>query len=775
MTDTSATSDLQPTLPIATRTWAMGAGGAACLGLSMLVAVPPLAAILWVAGAGALAGAIAVVLQARVAKAGTDAACRAVAAVAAVEVEREDGAALILTDAAGRTLWRNLVAAERLGLIQGGRVGSALADLVAAPDAVVRDLSAQASRGGTASRSAGGWTVAVRDAGGGRRLWRVSETLSDPAGEVPRLTLDPGGRVTGISRAAERLLGRAPGRLQDVLADPPLQDGGLHAVRTATGTEARRLHRVGDEVWMFPPGTAPAAPDAALLEALPLATLKIGAGGVVTLANQKACRLLDRDRLEGAPLPRLVEGLGRPIAEWIRDAQEGRYLDRTEVLKVAGVSPDRYLQVTLGRVSDGDAGDGSGTGTGPIDSNGTAVLAVLSDATEMKSLEAQFVQGQKMQAVGQLAGGIAHDFNNLLTAIGGHCDLLLLHREESDPDYADLQQIRHNSNRAAGLVGQLLAFSRRQPMTPDTIDVRNAMSDVAHLLNRLTGEKVRMVLDHGNDMAAIRADIRQLDQVMMNLVVNARDAMPDGGTVEIQTRRRRLTTPLVRDRAEVPVGDWVTISISDEGTGIPEDQLKKVFEPFFTTKKVGEGTGLGLSTVYGIVKQSGGFVFVDSRVGEGTRFTLWFPAEDPSSVSPADDAPAAAAAHPVLSGSVLLVEDEAPVRAFAARALRLRGLTVHEAASGEEALQILSAPGFEADVFVTDVIMPGLDGPAWVSEALKDRPSARVVFVSGYAEEGLAVRRDEVPASVFLPKPFTLGQLTETVAAQLALPGPGGH
>ena len=696
---------------IGTRAWAIAGAGGLCVLVAVLLADLPLAATLGAAGAGvALAGLVVLVVQ-RLAAADEAAAVRLIAASAG---ESERPAAL--TDAAGRTIWRNAAFAARLGgAARQTPLAEALSGIFAAPDRVAADLIARAAMGGdaggdAATAASSGWTVAVRAAGGGRFVWRLDKADAPPA--------DRGGEAVPSPRAANE--------------------------GTSSGAVARS--DVGARE------TVP-APAASLLAALPLATLRISPDGLVTDANAKARRLFGRDTLTDIPVPRLLEGLGRPVGEWIRDAAAGRYLDRTEVLKVSGLSPDRYLQVTLGRLE----GDGE-----------AAILAVLSDVTELKSLEAQFVQNQKMQAVGQLAGGIAHDFNNLLTAIGGHCDLLLLHRDEADPDYADLQQIRHNANRAAALVGQLLAFSRRQPMTPDTVDVRNAMSDVGHLLNRLVGEKVRLVLDHGEDLAAIRADKRQIDQVMMNLVLNARDAMPKGGTVRIETRRVRLDSLLVRDRAELPPGDWMTISVRDEGTGIAEDHLKKIFEPFFTTKKVGEGTGLGLSTVYGIVKQSGGFVFADSRLGEGTCFTLWFPAHTAAAEADAAEPVPAALPAPTLSGSVLLVEDEAPVRAFAARALRLRGLTVHEAGSGEEALEMLAEPDFDVDLFVTDVIMPGLDGPAWVSEAMKTRPHARVVFISGYAEEGLAVRRDEIRSSVFLPKPFTLAQLTETVTGELA-------
>ena len=253
----------------------------------------------------------------------------------------------------------------------------------------------------------------------------------------------------------------------------------------------------------------------------------------------------------------------------------------------------------------------------------------------------------------------------------------------------------------------------------------------------------------------------------MNLIVNARDAMPEGGTIEVETRSARLSEPLKRDRAVVPAGNYVVIEVQDHGSGIDAEGLSKIFEPFYTTKKTGEGTGLGLSTAYGIVKQTGGFIFVDSTPGQGTHFSLYFPAQSARAVA------AVAKPQPALSpsesagGVVLLVEDEAPVRAFASRALRMRGYTVIEAANAEEALATLDDPALHIDIFVTDVVMPNMDGPTWVRQALKQRPETRVVFMSGYAEEGRAEKQARIPNSVFLPKPFSLHQLTETVEEQL--------
>ncbi|MEL7345306.1 MAG: ATP-binding protein, partial [Pseudomonadota bacterium] len=489
-------------------------------------------------------------------------------------------------------------------------------------------------------------------------------------------------------------------------------------------------------------------------EALPVPMLRIGSDGDVQMLNRLARDLLGDAVKPGTPLATLVEGLGRSVSDWLADALEGRGINRTEVVRRTNAAQDIYLQVTLSRVdSDGDPG----------------LVAVLNDATELKTLEAQFVQSQKMQAIGQLAGGVAHDFNNLLTAISGHCDLLLLRHDEGDQDYGDLIQINQNANRAASLVGQLLAFSRKQNLQPRVLDMRDMLADLTHLLNRLVGEKVTLNLLHDPALKMVRADKRQLEQVLMNLVVNARDAMPDGGIIEIQTRQETLATELTRDRAIVPPGEYVVVRVRDQGIGIAPEVLAKIFEPFYTTKKTGDGTGLGLSTAYGIIKQTGGFIFCDSVKGSGTTFSLYFPAHEREATRPIvserkDDAPSAPARE---EGVVLLVEDEAPVRAFASRALRMRGYTVLEAENAEEALETLKDDTLDVDVFVTDVIMPGMDGPTWVRKALEDRPGTNVVFVSGYAEEHVADNQSRIPNSVFLPKPFSLSELTAMVQRQL--------
>lgn len=480
--------------------------------------------------------------------------------------------------------------------------------------------------------------------------------------------------------------------------------------------------------------------------------IKLNQRGVIVQANEYACDLLNITDKDRPALQDIMEGLGRSITDWIEDALQGRALKHPEFLRLHRRDKEVFVQVSLNKIeNDPEA----------------SLIAILSDATELKTLEAQFVQSQKMQAIGQLAGGVAHDFNNLLTAISGHCDLLLLRHDTASQDYADLVQINQNANRAAALVSQLLAFSRKQTLRPEPIDMRNTLADLMHLLNRLVGEKVELVLEHDTDLKPVRADKRQLEQVFINLVVNARDAMSEGGRIHIKTEGYSLEQALDRDRATIPAGDYISVTVTDEGCGIATDKLTKIFEPFYSTKRTGEGTGLGLSTVYGIVKQTGGYIFVQSAEGQGTEFNLILPIFDGhrTEIAPVIEEPKIQP-RTYGDGVILLVEDEAPVRTFASRALQLRGYKVIEAASAEEALDQLSDPNLQIDVFVTDIVMPGRDGPSWVKEALEQRPNTRVVFVSGYAEDVLETQQAAIPNSVFLPKPFSLDDLTETVQQQ---------
>ncbi len=398
------------------------------------------------------------------------------------------------------------------------------------------------------------------------------------------------------------------------------------------------------------------------------------------------------------------------------------------------------------------------------------------EITEQRALEDRFAKGQKMQAVGQLAGGIAHDFNNVLTAIIGFSDLLLSNHKASDPSFQDIMNIKQNANRAASLVRQLLAFSRRQTLRPQVLHMSDVLFDLRMLLDRLAGDRVNLQVKHGRDLWPIKADVSQLEQVIVNLVVNARDAMDNDGKLEIRTSN--LTKEeCERDHKypDMQPADYMLLEIEDEGSGMSAEVLDKIFEPFFSTKEVGKGTGLGLSTVYGIIKQTGGFIYPDSEVGVGTNFKVYLPryVQTEEEIAEAENEKQGKKEEPAkdLTGSstILLVEDEDAVRAFGSRALVSRGYEVHEAASGVEALEVMEEYGEEIDLVVSDVVMPEMDGPTLLRELRKDHPDLKFIFVSGYAEEAFAknLPEEEREKFGFLPKPFSLKQLATTVKEML--------
>ncbi|WP_066552732.1 hybrid sensor histidine kinase/response regulator [Croceicoccus bisphenolivorans] len=400
----------------------------------------------------------------------------------------------------------------------------------------------------------------------------------------------------------------------------------------------------------------------------------------------------------------------------------------------------------------------------------SAVLLSLKDTTEETRLKRQVAQATKMQAVGQLAGGVAHDFNNVLTAIIGYCDLMLLRHAPGDSDYDDIQQIKANSNRAASLTRQLLAFSRQQTLRPQVLQLPDVVSEVSALLKRLIGEKIRLEVKHDRALGAVRADPSQLEQVIVNLAVNARDAMlakGESGTLTISTRKITPRDVRALKNEVLPQGNYTALIVEDTGDGIPTDSLGKIFEPFFTTKETGKGTGLGLSTVYGIVKQSDGFIFAESEPGEGARFTVYLPVHVPVAgeivAEPRKEVEPRAAFGG--TGKILLVEDEDTVRAVAERALVRQGYVVKTAADGEEGLEAMREGG-EFDLVISDVVMPTMDGPAMAREIRKLKPDLPVLFMSGYAEEQLR-REIDIEAMYFLPKPFSVAQIGEKVASVL--------
>ena len=505
----------------------------------------------------------------------------------------------------------------------------------------------------------------------------------------------------------------------------------------------------------------------ALLARLPLGLAMTDRDGRFLFANGAFLRAAGIDGTTPPPYPadlviREDKGALSDAVRRFTQGQSPAFGTAGDVAVRLHATPDEPVSLTLASVR--------GLGEG-------AVLLSLKDSSEETRLKREIAQATKMQAVGQLAGGVAHDFYNVLTAIIGCCDLMLMRHTPGDSDYLDIQQIKANSNRAASLTRQLLAFSRQQTLRPEVLQLPDVVSEVSALLKRLIGEKIQFKVSHDRDLGLVRADPVQLEQVLLNLAVNARDAMAGrvGGVLTIATKR--VTTQDVRAmKSEIlPVDDYTALIVEDNGCGIKPLLLGKIFEPFFTTKDKGKGTGLGLSTVYGIVKQSGGFIFATSEVDRGTRFSIYLPVYVPNPAELAANAEAARAAAEAKSaepprdwapgGRILLVEDEDTVRAVAERALTRQGYEVTTASDGDEGLELITKGG-DFDLVLSDVVMPVMDGPAMARAIREARPDLPVLFMSGYAEEQLR-REIDIPNMFFLPKPFSVQQIVEAVEAVL--------
>ncbi len=493
----------------------------------------------------------------------------------------------------------------------------------------------------------------------------------------------------------------------------------------------------------------------------PMAIATLDAQGRLIDSNAAFAKLLPK-AAQGKEGWSLLVGLAERDAEMLRKAIEEAIEGKSDVKPVnvsfedkAGPRSVRFF-------------------ASPAEESGQKGATIYAlDTTEQRKLQEEFAQSQKMNAVGQLAGGIAHDFNNMLTAIIGYSDLLLSSHRPTDPAFRDIRQIKETANRAAGLTRQLLAFSRRQTLRPQVLQLGDALSELQNLLRRVVGEKNELDLRQGRDLWFVKADLTQFEQVVINLVVNARDAMPEtGGRVQIRSRNVTKDECAGFNEPHLVPADYVLVEVEDNGSGIPPDVIEKIFEPFFTTKEVGKGTGLGLSTVFGIVKQSGGFIFAQSEVGKGTVFLIFLPRYIPDAKEapkPEAESPKAAADY-TGQGVILLVEDEDAVRSIGARSLKSRGFTVLEASTGLEALEVVEEVGGKVDLIVSDVVMPEMDGPAMFAELRKRGVTAKVIFVSGYAEEAFAKNLPEGDFG-FLPKPFSIKQLIETVKSHMAAQG----
>jgi two-component system, cell cycle sensor histidine kinase and response regulator CckA len=503
------------------------------------------------------------------------------------------------------------------------------------------------------------------------------------------------------------------------------------------------------------PASALAATWIRLLEGASVAIVQVDAGGRIVTGNRAFRRIAGRPGAirPGAFLADIVASEDRrPLIRRLADVGQGGDVDQPLDVRLAGEGDRAATVYFSGLKRTGEAAEG-------------AILHII-DATQRRNLEAQFEQSQKLQAVGQLAGGVAHDFNNILTAITGFCDLLLVRHPPGDPSFGAIMQIRQDATRAAALVRQLLAFSRRQRPRPRVLRLSGTVSDLLALLRRLIGERIELHVRHDKDLGFVRMDQSQIEQIVTNLVLNARDAMPDGGKIRIATFNARVEEPRRTINGVMARGQYVVLEVADEGTGIEEDLAEKIFEPFFTTKEVGRGTGLGLSTVFGIVEQNESFLELESTVGQGTIFRIWLPRLDPSELaSLAETAPPATETSSA-GAAILLVEDETAVRTFAATALRSRGHRVVEADGPEAALEAMTSAEGPFELLITDVVMPGMSGPELAERVREAAPDMAVIFISGYSED--AAGADVLESANFLPKPFGLDQLASRVAAVLA-------
>ncbi|MFA5897957.1 MAG: response regulator [Hyphomicrobium sp.] len=508
-------------------------------------------------------------------------------------------------------------------------------------------------------------------------------------------------------------------------------------------------------------GDASGARFARFFQSAPFGIAMLGSDGRIVSANSAFCRMV----LDGAA------GTGMAAADALaRAADPTTRLAVEEGLKrvISGRAHNVPIDITSGTKRDLV----TRVYMSPFATGGVREAAILYvvDATEQKALEARFAQSQKMEVVGKLAGGIAHDFNNMLTAILGFSDMLLGQHRRTDVAYKDIKNIQASANRAAELVRKLLALARQQTLQNEVINLADVLTDQFNMLKGYLGEKSELRISTAPDLWNVKVDQHEFEQALFNLITNSKDAMSDGGTLTIRARNVPERETQKFENREFAPGEYVLIEVSDTGQGMSREVMDKIFEPFFTTKAIGKGTGLGLASVYGMVKQSGGYIYPDSDIGKGTTFRIYLPRhhadKDDEVVVVKEKKKEQKAADLTGTGRVLLVEDEEVVRNFAARALKRQGYKVLEAASGVEALEVMEKHKGKVDIVVSDVVMPEMDGPTLLKELRKTNPDIKIIFVSGYPNDAFkSALGDENFA--FLPKPFSLPQLAAKVKEEL--------
>jgi two-component system, cell cycle sensor histidine kinase and response regulator CckA len=533
-------------------------------------------------------------------------------------------------------------------------------------------------------------------------------------------------------------------------------DGGLAIAAVNRGTSAMLAGEEGAELRF-----------ARLFQSAPFGIAAVGSDGRITSANGA----FNRMTLEGAG------GIGDQALDVLTFAADQQIKkDFSDAMRraMSGDSNPAPLDVTTG--PNGDVSRRvyvSSLAQGRTDRE-AAIVFVL-DATEQKALEAKFTQSSKMEAVGQLAGGIAHDFNNVLTAIIGRADMLLQMHRPSDPAHKDIQSIQNSALRAAEMVRQLLSFSRRQPLQAEPLQIGELLTDNLEMLRSAASEKVELKTEPSRDLWYVNVDANELKRAIVNLATNAGHAMPTGGSLTIRTSNVTERQSQKLGHHGMVVGEYVLIEVEDTGTGMSAEVRAKIFEPFFTTKAVGKGTGLGLSNVYGIVKQSGGYIYCDSELGQGTKFLIYLPRYIPENegemiaikVRDKEKKKKEKSADLTGTGRVLLVEDEDDVRSISVRALKRQGYEVLEASTGLEALEVAAAAGGTIDIIVSDVVMPEMDGPTMAKELRLKYPDVKIVFVSGFPREAFDGTLDKDQQFAFLSKPFTMPQLAAKVKETL--------
>ncbi len=784
----------------------IAAGFALSLALVWLVVGQPLVVAGFAGGVLALGGLGYLLLRDRTVALGEPELAAPDWSVTVAAIDRPD-AAIAVTDRAGRLVCANPRYEEWFGAAQAPpRLpvdSDSLERLAKAARSAWRD---GVGRADPVDGPTGRWRAEAARAGRGDDflVWRIAPlTLADPAADlVPHLDgklgralslaglaaalVDPDGRIRAASSGfAQRATGDAAALLTgEEFVGYLRQDEGDRISWVRDGDRGAPL-----TLYYFPvadpdapgepdPDTTPslmlvadagagigggasegsaAAPHLeALLGQLPLGLAMADRDGRLLFANAAFMRAAGQDTEPAPTYPTdlVVQEDKGPLSAAIRRHAQGPAASGDLAVRLKGDAEEPVSLSLAGVRGLGEA----------------AVLLGLTDTTEETRLKRQVAQATKMQAVGQLAGGVAHDFNNVLTAILGVCDLMLLRHTPGDSDYDDIQQIRANSSRAASLTRQLLAFSRQQTLRPEVLQLPDVVSEASHMLKRLIGEKIELAVTHDRDLGPVRADPGQLGQVIMNLVVNARDAIQSRGEdakgrIALATERVSAADVARMPGAIMPQAEYTALIVRDTGPGIAPDHLTKIFDPFFTTKELGKGTGLGLSTVYGIVKQSNGFIFADTEQGRGATFSVYLPVHHGPVPAAELPPPRETRAQWAGGGRVLLVEDEDMVRAVAERALVRAGYTVTAARDGEEGLGIVENGG-QFDIVVSDVVMPAMDGPAMVKAIRKYAPRVPVLFMSGYAEAQLRKEIDVADAQ-FLPKPFSVRQICDKVGEVL--------